>query len=73
MTVEQKKIAHKDIILLDMGEVMEITGWCEKVVRNLFAYDEDFPAIKIGKNVLNRKEIFVDLHSEKSDKSVFHF
>lgn len=49
MTVEQKKIAHKDIILLDMGEVMEITGWCEKVVRNLFAYDEDFPAIKIGK------------------------
>ena len=49
MTAEQKKIAQKDIILLDMGEVMEITGWCEKVVRNLFAYDEDFPAVKKGK------------------------
>ena len=49
MTIEQKKIAQKEIILLDKRDVMELTGWCEKVVGNIFAYDKDFPAIKIGK------------------------
>lgn len=28
---------------------MDITGWCENVVRHTFAYDENFPAIKKGK------------------------
>lgn len=49
MTKTQKDIANKQLIMLDMRDVMEITGWCEKVVRNLFAYDDDFPAVKKGK------------------------
>ncbi len=32
-----------------MKEVMDYTGWSDNVVRRLFAYDKDFPAIKIGK------------------------
>ena len=28
---------------------MEVTGWCEEVTRKKFAYDKEFPAIKIGK------------------------
>lgn len=29
--------------------VMEITGWSEGVVKEMFAHDKDFPAIKKGK------------------------
>lgn len=32
-----------------MKDVQYLTGWCENVVRNTFAYDEHFPAIKKGK------------------------
>lgn len=32
-----------------MKDVMEITGWSDNVVRRIFAYDKDMPAIKIGK------------------------
>jgi len=49
MTKEQKLILEKELILLDMSDVMNITGWCENVVRKIFAYDKDFPAIKKGK------------------------
>ncbi len=49
MTKEQKQIAITELIMLDMNDVMDITGWCENVVRNTFAYDENFPAIKKGK------------------------
>lgn len=49
MTKQQKEIAEKQIVMLDMRDVMEITGWCEQVVRNIFAYDKNFPAIKKGK------------------------
>lgn len=49
MTKEQKQIATAELIMLDMNDVMDITGWCENVVRNTFAYDENFPAIKKGK------------------------
>lgn len=49
MTKEQKQIANTELIMLDMNDVMDITGWCENVVRNTFAYDENFPAIKKGK------------------------
>lgn len=49
MTKEQKLILEKELILLDMSDVMDITGWCENVVRKIFAYDKDFPAIKKGK------------------------
>lgn len=49
MTKQQKEIAEQQIIMLDMGDVMELTGWCKQVVRNIFAYDKNFPAIKKGK------------------------
>lgn len=49
MTKEQKQIATQELIMLDMSDVQEMTGWCENVVRNTFAYDENFPAIKKGK------------------------
>lgn len=32
-----------------MEEVIKITGWCENVVKDIFAHDKDFPAIKKGK------------------------
>lgn len=49
MTKKQKEIAEQQIILLDKGDVMELTGWCKQVVRDIFAYDKNFPAIKKGK------------------------
>lgn len=49
MTKEQKEIVSKELILLNIDDVVEITGWCKQVVRNTFAYDKDFPAIKKGK------------------------
>ena len=49
MTKQQKEIAEQQIILLDKGDVMELTGWCKQVVRDIFAYDKNFPAIKKGK------------------------
>lgn len=49
MTKEQKQIATTELIMLDMKDVQELTGWCENVVRNTFAYDKYFPAIKKGK------------------------
>lgn len=32
-----------------MKDVMQYTGWSDNVVRRMFAYDKDFPALKIGK------------------------
>lgn len=49
MTKEQKDIVSRELILLNIDEVEEVTGWCKQVVRNTFAYDKDFPAIKKGK------------------------
>ena len=49
MTKEQKNIVEKELILLDINDVKEITGWCDCVVKKTFAYDEAFPAIKKGK------------------------
>ena len=46
MTKEQRQIAATNLIMLDMADVQELTGWCENVVRNTFAYDMNFPAIK---------------------------
>ncbi len=49
MTKKQEELVEQQIIMLDMRDVMKITGWCEQVVRNIFAYDKNFPAIKKGK------------------------
>jgi len=51
-TKEQEEIVKKELILLDMEDVIKITGWCKKVVYNMFAHDKDFPAIKKGKKYL---------------------
>ena len=55
MTKEQKEIVSRELILLNIEEVAEVTGWCKQVVRNTFASDKDFPAIKKGKRTF---EIF---------------
>jgi len=49
MTEKQKEIVAKELIMLDIKDIMELTGWCENVVRRMFAYDKAFPAIKKGK------------------------
>lgn len=49
MIDKQKEIVSKELILLNIDDVAEVTGWCKQVVRNTFAYDKDFPAIKKGK------------------------
>lgn len=45
----KKEIIMNNLILLDMEDVMKITGWSQNIVQRTFAYDEDFPAIKKGK------------------------
>lgn len=49
MTEKQKEIVAKELIMLDIKDIMELTGWCENVVRKMFANEKDFPAIKKGK------------------------
>ena len=48
-TEQQRQIVNNTIILLDIQDVMEVTGWGEEVTRKKFAYDKEFPAIKIEK------------------------
>lgn len=50
MTNEQKQFVSKEVVMLNIDDVVEITGWSKQVVRNTFAYDKDFPAIKKGKS-----------------------
>ena len=49
LTNNQKSVINDSIILLNIEDVMQITGWCEATVRNMFTNDPDFPAIKKGK------------------------
>ncbi len=49
---KQEVIINNKIILLNIKDVMLITGWSEAVVRKMFANDDDFPAIKKGKEYL---------------------
>lgn len=49
LTNNQKAVINDSIILLNIEDVMQITGWCETTVRSLFVHDADFPAIKKGK------------------------
>ena len=45
----KEKIEKEEIILLEKKDVKELTGWGTNVIDRLFAYDKEFPAIKIGK------------------------
>jgi len=49
MTEEQRKIAERELVILNIQDVMELTGWCENVTRDIFAHDKRFPKIKKGK------------------------
>lgn len=49
LTKNQKQIIDNNIILLTIEDVVQLTGWCEKTVRNMFTNDSEFPAIKKGK------------------------
>lgn len=48
-TKVQQTIVEKELILLDMKDVMQYTGWSDNVVKRLFAYDKELPVLKIGK------------------------
>lgn len=45
----KENIEKEEIILLEKKDVKELTGWGTNVIDRLFAYDKEFPAIKIGK------------------------
>ena len=49
LTHNQREIINDNIILLNIEDVMHITGWCKATVRNMFTNDKEFPAIKKGK------------------------
>lgn len=49
MTKIQKQIIKEMVIMLDKKDIKELTGWGQNTIDKLFAYDKDFPAIKIGK------------------------
>ena len=49
MDKNKEKEIHEKLILLTIEDVAYLTGWSKEVVRKMFAYDEDFPAIKKGK------------------------
>ena len=49
MLSSQKEFLKSEIILLYKEDVKEITGWGKNVIDDIFAHDQDFPAIKKGK------------------------
>lgn len=67
MTEKQKETVSKELILLNIDDVVEITGWCKQTVRNTFAYDEDFPAIKKGKEYQVEATALKNYFSERRD------
>lgn len=50
MTQEQRELAQKEIVLLDIEEISNLTGWCPSKVRELCTQDEKFPVMKVGKS-----------------------
>lgn len=48
ITEEEIQQFKKELKLLDVSDVMKITGWAEATVRAIMQED-DFPVIKIGK------------------------
>ncbi len=67
MTKEQKEIVSKELILLNIDDVVAITGWCKQVVRNTFANDKNFPAIKRGKEYQVEATALKKYFSERRD------
>jgi len=49
MTDSQKKVVENELILLNIKNLIDITGWSEATVRKMFKHEDDFPAIKKGK------------------------
>ncbi|MCI8362220.1 MAG: hypothetical protein HFJ41_03675 [Clostridia bacterium] len=49
MTEKQKAVVENELILLNINDVAELTGWCTKIVRDIFTQDAEFPTIKKGK------------------------
>lgn len=52
MTQEQKSVVENELILLNIEDVINITKWSVATVRKMFADDNEFPAIKKGKEYL---------------------
>ena len=58
MPKDKVQVFDNLLVLLDIDDVCKITGWCKNTVRNLFAYESEFPAIKIGKRYLVELDAF---------------
>lgn len=49
MSDEKIQLMKEELGLLDMENVMEITGWGESTLEKIMASDKNFPVIKIGR------------------------
>ena len=49
MSKEKLELLKEELGLLNVEEVMEITGWGESKLNEIMATDKDFPVIKIGR------------------------
>ncbi len=58
--MEQKNILYNSIILLNVKDIHELTGWCETTIRNLCKNDETFPVKKIGEGYQIELQAFKD-------------
>lgn len=65
MTKQQKSVVESEVILLNINNVIELTGWSEATVRNMFANDNEFPAIKKGKEYQVEYSAFKDYLSKR--------
>lgn len=65
ITHNQREIINNEIIFLNIKDVMELTGWCEATVREIFANDKDFPAIKKGKEYQVEYSAFKEFFSKR--------
>mgnify|MGYP003299662421 CR=1 FL=1 len=67
MSKDKVQQLKNSLFLLDIDDVCGVTGWCKNTVRNLFAYETDFPAIKIGKKYLVELDAFKTYLSIRRD------
>lgn len=65
MTRKQSDKVENEIILLTKEDIKKITQWGKSTIDNLFANDENFPAIKIGKTYLVEVSAFKEFLSSR--------
>lgn len=65
MTRKQSDKVENEIVLLTKEDIKKITQWGKSTIDNLFANDENFPAIKIGKTYLVEVSAFKEFLSSR--------